>query len=81
MNGRERQREMMAQAERQRLARRFRNLARGTSRARRSPRPIREHYLVTQFDTDDESDLVTEVCWPVFYTAPATWPGPEAVMQ
>jgi hypothetical protein len=23
--------------------------------------PIRKHYLVTQFDTDDESDLVTEV--------------------
>jgi DNA-binding transcriptional MerR regulator/effector-binding domain-containing protein len=43
--------------------------------------PIREHYLVTQFDTDDESDLVTEVCWPVSYTAPATRPGPEAIMQ
>jgi len=27
--------------------------------------PIREHYLVTQFDTDNESDLVTEVGWPV----------------
>jgi DNA-binding transcriptional MerR regulator len=27
--------------------------------------PIREHYLVTPFDTDDESELVTEVCWPV----------------
>jgi DNA-binding transcriptional MerR regulator len=43
--------------------------------------PIREHYLVTQFDTDDESDLVTEVCWPVCRTAPATRPGPEAVVQ
>jgi DNA-binding transcriptional MerR regulator len=38
--------------------------------------PIREHYLVTQFDTDDESDLVTEVCWPVFRTAPSAQPGP-----
>ena len=36
--------------------------------------PIREHYLVTQFDTDDESDLVTEVCWPV--SAPSALPGP-----
>jgi len=27
--------------------------------------PIREQYLVTQFDTDDESRLRTEVCWPV----------------
>jgi DNA-binding transcriptional MerR regulator len=27
--------------------------------------PIREQYLVTQFDTDDESGLRTEVCWPV----------------
>jgi effector-binding domain-containing protein len=27
--------------------------------------PIREHYLVTEFDTD-ESGYVTEVCWPVF---------------
>jgi len=27
--------------------------------------PIREQYLVTPFDTEDESDLVTEVCWPV----------------
>ena len=32
--------------------------------------PIREHYLVTPFDTDDESELVTEVCWPVFHTTP-----------
>jgi DNA-binding transcriptional MerR regulator len=34
--------------------------------------PIREHYLVTAFDTDDESRHVTEVGWPV---APAT-PSP-----
>jgi effector-binding domain-containing protein len=27
--------------------------------------PIREQYLVTPFDTEDESALVTEVCWPV----------------
>ena len=30
---------------------------------------IREHYVVTEFDTDDESDQVTEVCWPVLHTA------------
>lgn len=30
--------------------------------------PIREQYLVTPFDTDDEARLVTEVCWPVFRT-------------
>lgn len=33
--------------------------------------PIRELYLVTPFDTSDESMHVTEVCWPVFQTAPA----------
>jgi effector-binding domain-containing protein len=27
--------------------------------------PIREQYLVTPFDTEDESGLVTELCWPV----------------
>jgi DNA-binding transcriptional MerR regulator len=32
--------------------------------------PIREHYLVTEFDTDDESRYVTEVGWPVFQTMP-----------
>jgi effector-binding domain-containing protein len=31
--------------------------------------PIREHYLVTEFDADDESGYLTEVCWPVFHTA------------
>jgi hypothetical protein len=34
--------------------------------------PIREHYLVSGFDTDEESRHVTEVCWPVFQTGPAT---------
>jgi DNA-binding transcriptional MerR regulator/effector-binding domain-containing protein len=34
--------------------------------------PIREHYLVSEFDTDDESGYVTEVCWPVFHTAAAS---------
>jgi hypothetical protein len=34
--------------------------------------PIREHYLVSQFDTDDESQLVTEVGWPVFRTTPSS---------
>ena len=33
--------------------------------------PIRELYLVTPFDTNDESMHITEVCWPVFQTAPA----------
>jgi DNA-binding transcriptional MerR regulator/effector-binding domain-containing protein len=33
--------------------------------------PIREHYLVTAFDTDDESRHVTEVGWPVFQTRPS----------
>lgn len=33
--------------------------------------PIREHYLVTEFDTDDESGYVTEVGWPVFHTTGA----------
>jgi DNA-binding transcriptional MerR regulator/effector-binding domain-containing protein len=32
--------------------------------------PMREHYLVTAFDTDDESRYVTEVGWPVFRTSP-----------
>jgi effector-binding domain-containing protein len=32
--------------------------------------PIREHYLVTEFDTADESRHVTEVCWPIFQTTP-----------
>jgi len=34
--------------------------------------PIRENYLVTGFDTDDESCHVTEVCWPVFHTTPSS---------
>ena len=29
---------------------------------------IRENYLVSRFDTDDEHGLVTEVCWPVLST-------------
>lgn len=33
--------------------------------------PIREYYLVSPLDNDDESQLVTEVCWPVFQTRPA----------
>jgi len=32
------------------------------------PGPIREVYVVSPFDTADESGLVTEVCWPVFQT-------------
>jgi len=32
--------------------------------------PMREHYLVTAFDTDDESRYVTEVGWPVFDLVP-----------
>jgi DNA-binding transcriptional MerR regulator len=39
--------------------------------------PIREHYLVTYSDTEDESKHRTEVCWPVFQTttAPSTPTG------
>ncbi len=33
--------------------------------------PIREHYLVTAFDTEDQSRHVTEVGWPVFRTTPS----------
>ena len=29
---------------------------------------IRENYLVSRFDTDNEHSLVTEVCWPVLST-------------
>jgi DNA-binding transcriptional MerR regulator len=32
--------------------------------------PIREHYLVTSDDTTDDAQLRTEICWPVFRTAP-----------
>lgn len=32
--------------------------------------PIREHYLVTSDDTTDESQVRTEICWPIFRTAP-----------
>jgi DNA-binding transcriptional MerR regulator/effector-binding domain-containing protein len=34
--------------------------------------PIREHYLVTAFETEDESQHLTEVCWPVFRTKPSS---------
>ncbi len=37
--------------------------------------PIREHYLVGELDTDDESNYVTEVCWPVVQTTPSSSPG------
>jgi hypothetical protein len=30
--------------------------------------PIREYYLVSSVDTDDEREHRTEVCWPVFLT-------------
>jgi effector-binding domain-containing protein len=33
--------------------------------------PIREHYVVSAFDTAEESRHVTEVCWPVFQTKPS----------
>jgi DNA-binding transcriptional MerR regulator/effector-binding domain-containing protein len=33
--------------------------------------PIREHYLVTAFETDDESRHLTEVAWPIFQTTPS----------
>jgi effector-binding domain-containing protein len=30
--------------------------------------PIREHYLVTDDDTDDPAAMQTEVCWPIHAT-------------
>jgi len=33
--------------------------------------PIRELYLVGPWDTGDDSQHVTEVCWPIFQTAPS----------
>jgi DNA-binding transcriptional MerR regulator len=33
--------------------------------------PIREDYLVSAFDTPDETQHRTEICWPVFQTARA----------
>jgi len=32
--------------------------------------PIREHYVVTEADTDDPAELRTEVCWPVCTRSP-----------
>jgi DNA-binding transcriptional MerR regulator/effector-binding domain-containing protein len=37
-----------------------------TARAIGVDGPIREYYVVSYFDTPDESRHVTEVCWPVF---------------
>jgi DNA-binding transcriptional MerR regulator len=34
--------------------------------------PIREYYLVGPFDTENETQHRTEVCWPVFRTAPVS---------
>lgn len=34
--------------------------------------PIRENYLVSASDTEDESRHLTEVCWPVFQTTPSS---------
>lgn len=34
--------------------------------------PIREHYLVSARDTDDETCHRTEVCWPIFHTRAAS---------
>lgn len=31
--------------------------------------PMREYYVVTAFDTEDEAELRTEVAWPIFQTA------------
>jgi effector-binding domain-containing protein len=33
--------------------------------------PIREHYLITEDDTTEESQLQTEIGWPIFRTAGA----------
>jgi len=39
-----------------------------------APGPVREHYLVTPIDTDDPTELRTEVGWPITLAAA---PGPE----
>jgi len=39
-----------------------------TARAIGVDGPIREYYVVSYFDTPDESRHVTDVCWPVFHT-------------
>jgi len=39
--------------------------------------PIREHYLVTATDTEDEALHRTEVCWPVFQTTPTISPASQ----
>jgi effector-binding domain-containing protein len=31
--------------------------------------PIREYYLVTSAETEDEAEHRIEVCWPIFQTA------------
>ena len=36
--------------------------------ASRTRTAIRENYLVSPFETDNEHSLVTEVCWPVLST-------------
>lgn len=41
-----------------------------TERALGVEGPIREHYLVTDDDTADESQLRTEIGWPIFRTTP-----------
>lgn len=40
-----------------------------TARAIGVDGPIREYYVVSYFETPDESRHITEVCWPVFHTA------------
>ena len=42
---------------------------RGTQREIGVDGPIREYYLVSPFDTEDESRHITEVGWPAFHTA------------
>jgi hypothetical protein len=42
------------------------------ARALDSPVTGSRHYLVTEFDTDDESRYVTEVCWPIFQATPSS---------
>jgi hypothetical protein len=44
-------------------------------RPRAADAAVREHYLVSAFDTGEESRHVTEVCWPVFQTTPVSSSG------
>jgi hypothetical protein len=70
LNARERQREMIAQADRQRRARQLGDVARASRSPARPACRLEAWAFATSWVSmiqipEDESDLVTEVCWPV----------------